>query len=44
VRKVKDAAGECKGVMEAKDLKGTIGGVLTMVFEGKLIEKEEGKE
>lgn len=43
VKKVKDAAGECKGVVEAKDPKGKIGGVFTMVFEGKLIEKE-GKE
>ena len=43
VKKVKDAAGECKGVVEAKDPMGKIGGVFTMVFEGKLIEKE-GKE
>ena len=43
VRKVRDAAGECKGVVEAKDPKGKIGGVFTIVFEGKLIEKE-GKE
>lgn len=44
VRKVKDAAGKCKGAVEAQDPKGKIGGVLTMVFEGKVIEKEEGKE
>ena len=44
VRKVKDAARECKGAVEAKDPNGKIGGVLTMVFEGKLIEKEERKE
>lgn len=43
VRKVRDAAGECKGVVEAKDPKGKIEGVFTIVFEGKLIEKE-GKE
>jgi translation initiation factor IF-3 len=45
IKAVRDAAGECKGASEVK-AEGTVGAVMTVVFEGRKIEekKEEPKE
>jgi translation initiation factor IF-3 len=40
---VKDAVAECKGAGQAKEPEGRIGGVLTLVYEGRRIEKEMGE-
>jgi translation initiation factor IF-3 len=37
---VKDAVAECKGASEVKS-EGTVGGVLTIVFEGRKIEEKK---
>lgn len=42
--KVRDAVGECKGAAEVKDPEGTVGGVMTLIFEGKKMEKEKKGE
>ncbi|ORX94719.1 hypothetical protein BCR34DRAFT_219602 [Clohesyomyces aquaticus] len=38
--KVRDAVAECKGAKESKEPDGKIGGVVTLVFEGKKVEKK----
>lgn len=43
LKAVRDAVGGCKGSSEAKEPEGTVGGVLTMVFQGRAIEKEADK-
>jgi translation initiation factor IF-3 len=38
---VRNAVAECKGAVEKKEPSGPIGGVMTLVFEGKKMEKDE---
>lgn len=40
---VREAVGECKGAGEAKEPEGKIGGVMTLVFEGRKMENEKEK-
>jgi translation initiation factor IF-3 len=45
LKAVRDAVAECKGAGEAKEAEGKVGGVMTLVFEGrKMVEKKEEEE
>jgi translation initiation factor IF-3 len=41
LKAVRDAVGECKGASEVKT-EGEIGGVMTIVFEGRKVEEKKG--
>ncbi|KAF2502445.1 hypothetical protein BU16DRAFT_8948 [Lophium mytilinum] len=44
LEKVRDAVRECKGSSETKKADGTIGGVMTLYFDGALIEKKSDQD
>ncbi|KAF2278762.1 uncharacterized protein EI97DRAFT_431011 [Westerdykella ornata] len=44
LKRVREALAECKGSTEAKEPQGVVGGVMTLVFEGKKLEKAEKTE
>lgn len=41
LRKVREAVAECKGAVEKKAPSGSLGGVMTLIYEGKQVEKEK---
>jgi translation initiation factor IF-3 len=41
LKRVREAVAECKGAVEKKEPQGPVGGVMTLVFEGKKVEKEK---
>ncbi|KAF2710034.1 hypothetical protein K504DRAFT_466475 [Pleomassaria siparia CBS 279.74] len=43
MKKVKEAVEECKGAEISKKMEGTVGGVLTMFFQGRRLEAEAEK-
>lgn len=47
LEKIREAVGECKGASEFKEPEGKVGAVMTLVFQGRKLDKEktaEGKE
>ncbi|KAF2748837.1 hypothetical protein M011DRAFT_399859 [Sporormia fimetaria CBS 119925] len=43
LRKLREAVAECKGSVEYKAPEGTVGGVMTLVYLGRRVEKEKEK-
>ncbi|KAF2180897.1 hypothetical protein K469DRAFT_692444 [Zopfia rhizophila CBS 207.26] len=41
LQKIREAVAECKGSGESKKPEGRVGGVVTLVFQGKKVEREE---
>lgn len=44
LKKIRDALAECKGSTEAKEPQGVMGGVMTLIFEGRKLESAEKAE